>query len=142
MEDLIMSNSQKYIKIVSILNVISGAAYVLFALLAVLGVGLAGDAMSQMEGAPSKTAIVVFVGSLLVSGAITLLAGILGLGAAKDASKIKPVFTLSLIGFVITVLNIVLSAVANNLDIGQIVELVAPALMLWCSYNVKKEAGV
>ena len=30
----------------------------------------------------------------------------------------------------------------NNLDIGQIAELVAPALMLWCSYNVKKEAGV
>ena len=137
-----MSNSRKYIKIVSILNVISGAAYVVFALLAVLGVGLAGDAMSQMEGAPSKTAIVAFIGSLLVSGAITLVSGILGLGAAKDASKIKPVFTLSLIGFVITLLNVILGAVGNNLDIGQIMELVAPALMLWCSYNVKKEAGV
>ena len=137
-----MSNSQKYIKMVSILNVISGAAYVVFALLAVLGVGLAGDAMSQMEGAPSNAAIVAFIGSLLVSGAITLVSGILGLGAAKDASKIKPVFTLSLIGFVITLLNVILGAVGNNLDIGQIMELVAPALMLWCSYNVKKEAGV
>ena len=137
-----MSNSQKYIKIVSILNVISGAAYVLFALLAVLGVGLAGDAMSQMDGAPSKAAIVAFIGTLLVSGAITLISGILGLRAAKDASKIKPVFTLSLIGFVITLLNVVLGAIGNNLDIGQIMELVAPALMLWCSYNVKKEAGV
>ena len=137
-----MSNSQKYIKIVSILNVISGAAYVVFAVLAVLGVGLAGDAMSQMEGAPSNAAIVAFIGSLLVSGAITLVSGILGLGAAKDASKIKPVFTLSLIGFVITLLNVILGAVGNNLDIGQIMELLAPALMLWCSYNVKKEAGV
>ncbi|MBR5340876.1 MAG: hypothetical protein IK151_03000 [Erysipelotrichaceae bacterium] len=137
-----MSNSQKYIKMVSILNVISGAAYVVFALLAVLGVGLAGDAMSQMEGAPSNAAIAAFIGSLLVSGAITLVSGILGLGAAKDASKIKPVFTLSLIGFVITLLNVILGAVGNNLDIGQIMELVAPALMLWCSYNVKKEAGV
>ena len=137
-----MSNSQKYIKIVSILNVISGALYVVFALLAVLGVGLAGDAMSQMEEAPSNAAIAAFIGSLLVSGAITLVAGILGLRAAKDASQIKPVFKLALVSFVITLINVILGAVGNNLDLGQVMELVAPALMLWCSYNVKKEAGV
>ena len=35
--------------------------------------------------------------------------------------------------------NVVLGAVGNNLDIGHIAELPAPALMLWCSYNVKKK---
>lgn len=138
-----MSNSQKYINIISILNIIGGAAQIIIGLLGAFGVGSVGaDAIAQQAGdASAHTAVTGFIIALIVAGVFSLICGILGVRAAKDASKIKPVFVLACISLAVALVGNIASIIGGSFSIGNLTELVAPALMVFCANNVRKQNG-
>ncbi len=137
-----MSNSQKYIKIISILNIIGGAIQIAVGCLALLGVGMAGtDALVQETGdASAPFAAAGFIIALAVAGGFSVLCGVLGLRAAKDASKIGPVLILAGLSLAVAAIGLVANIVNGNFAIANLTELIAPGLMLWCANNVKNQA--
>ncbi|MBQ6257091.1 MAG: hypothetical protein IJJ60_10925 [Clostridia bacterium] len=137
-----MSGSQKYIKIVSILNIIGGAFYVLIGILGFLGKGLVGnEALIEQAGGDSSAPMAanVFLIVMIVIGLFSLVVGILGVRAANDPSKIGPVFTLAVVSLIISVVNLFVGIFGGNFSIYSLIECVPPALMTWCANNVKKQ---
>ena len=136
-----MSGSQKYIKIISILNIIGGAFYVLIGILGFLGKGLVGnEALVEQAGdasAPAATNIFLII--MIAIGLFSLIVGILGVRAGNDPSKIGPVFTLGVISLIISVVNLFVGIFGGNFSIYSLIECVPPALMTWCANNVKKQ---
>ena len=94
-----MSNSQKYIFVISILNIIGGVFYLIIGVLGFMGKSIAGnEALIQQAGEESAPALVTaFIIMMILSGAFSLLLGFLGIRAAKDASKIGPVYILAML---------------------------------------------
>ena len=136
-----MSASQKYIKIIGILNIIGGAFYVLIGILGFLGKGIVGNEALVAEAGDSSApaAVNVFLIVMIVIGLFSLIVGILGVRAANDPSKIGPVFTLAVISLVISVIGLVGSIFGGSFSIYSLIECVPPALMTWCANNVKKQ---
>ncbi len=137
-----MSGSQKYIKIVSILNIIGGAFYVLIGILGFLGKGLVGnEALIEQAGGDSSAPMAanVFLIVMIVIGLFSLVVGILGVRAANDPSKIGPVFTLAVVSLIISVVNLFVGVFGGNFSVYSLIECVPPALMTWCANNVKKQ---
>ena len=136
-----MSGSQKYIKIVGILNIIGGAFYVLIGILGFLGKGLVGnEALIEQAGdSAAPAAVNVFLIVMIVIGLFSLLVGILGVRAANDPTKIGPVFTLGVISLAISVVNLFVGIFGGNFSIYSLIECVPPALMTWCANNFKKQ---
>lgn len=137
-----MSASQKYIKIVSILNIIGGAFYVLIGILGFLGKGLVGnEALIEQAGGDSSAPMAanVFLIVMIVIGLFSLVVGILGVRAANDPSKIGPVFTLAVVSLIISVVNLFVGIFGGNFSVYSLIECVPPALMTWCANNVKKQ---
>ena len=137
-----MSGSQKYIKIVSILNIIGGAFYVLIGILGFLGKALVGnEALIEQAGGDSSAPMAanVFLIVMIVIGLFSLVVGILGVRAANDPSKIGPVFTLAVVSLIISVVNLFVGIFGGNFSVYSLIECVPPALMTWCANNVKKQ---
>lgn len=136
-----MSASQKYIKIIGILNIIGGAFYTLIGILGFLGKGLVGnEALIEQAGdSAAPEAVNVFLIVLIVIGLFSLIIGILGVRAANDPSKIGPVFTLAVVSLIISVVNLFVGIFGGNFSIYSLIECVPPALMTWCANNIKKQ---
>lgn len=136
-----MSASQKYIKIIGILNIIGGAFYTLIGILGFLGKGLVGnEALIEQAGdSAAPEAVNVFLIVMIVIGLFSLIIGILGVRAANDPSKIGPVFTLAVVSLIISVVNLFVGIFGGNFSIYSLIECVPPALMTWCANNVKKQ---
>ena len=137
-----MSGSQKYIKIIGILNIIGGAFYALIGILGFLGKGIVGnEALVQEVGDSSAplAANVLFI-LMIGIGVFYILMGVLGVRAGNDASKIGPVFILSVISLVVGVIGLLVSIFGGSFSIYSLIELIPPALMAWCANNVKKQA--
>ena len=139
-----MSGSQKFIYIVSILNIIGGAAYLLFGILAALGVGITGtERLVQETGEQQAGAYaIIFIVILVALGAFSLITGILGVRAAHDASKINPVFILAAISLIISVISLIMAITEKKFSATTLASVVGPALMLWCANNVKKQTNL
>ena len=137
------SGSQKYIKIVSILNIIGGALYILIAILGFLGKGVVGDEALIKEAGDSNApaAVNVFLIVMIVIGLLSLVIGILGVRAANDPSKAGPLFKLACVSLGISVINLFVGIFGGNFSIHSLIECVPPALMTWCSNNLKKQAN-
>ena len=80
-----------------------------------------------------------FIIALIVAGVFSLICGILGVRAAKDANKIKPVFILACISLAIALIGNIVSIVGGNFSVGNLTELIPPALMAICANNVRKQ---
>ena len=139
-----MSGSQKYIKIISILNIIGGAFYVLIGILGFLGKGfVSNEALIEQAGdSAAPAAVNTFLIVMIVIGLFSLCIGILGVRAANDPSKIGPVFILGVISLIISVVNVFVGIFGGNFSVYSLVECVPPALMTWCANNVKKQTNL
>ena len=138
------SGSQLYIKIVSILNIVGGALYVLFGILAIFGKNVVGDSalIEQSGDATAPAAVTAFIIALILSGAFSLFSGIIGLRAANDPKKTGPLIILSTLSLCVGIVGIVAATIGGGFKVESIIKLVPPALMLWCANNVKKQAGL
>lgn len=139
-----MSNSQKYINIISILNIIGGVIFIVLGIVGFVGKGAVPEAalVEQAGTADAPAAVNVFILVMIGSGVLSLITGILGVRAAKDATKVKPVLILSAISLVIVVIGLIGSIISGSFSASGLLELVAPGLMFWCANNVKKQAGI
>ncbi|MBQ9022132.1 MAG: hypothetical protein IJ113_09025 [Eggerthellaceae bacterium] len=148
------TGSQTGLKVISILDIIGGiflalTGFVLFAGGAVIGAdpSVASEATAG-TGMDSSTVVGLATGIglvLVVSAIITLVMGILGLRAAKDNQKVKPVWFLAIIALVVSVISFISNIIggADTSTIGSSLGgLIMPALTFWLANNVKKEAGL
>ena len=138
------SGSQLYIKIVSILNIIGGALYLLVGVLAIFGKNVVGDnaLIEQARDTTAPAAVTAFIIALILSGAFSLFSGIIGLRAANDPKKTGPLIILSTLSLCVGIVGIVAATIGGGFKVESIIKLVPPALMLWCANNVKKQAGL
>lgn len=136
-----MSNSQKYIKIISIIDIVFG---VIGLIVGVLGATGGFIAASGATGADVAATDAAGFGGVMIILAIAcifeIIVGILGLRAAKDASKIKPVFVLSIISLAVGVVSLIMSITGGSFKASDLAGLVGSALMVFCANNVRKQA--
>ena len=136
-----MSNSQKYIKIISIIDIVFGVLGLIVSAAGaaggfVLASGATGANVAATDAMGFGAAMVI----LALSCIFTIVVGILGLRAAKDASKIKPLFIVSVISLAIGVVSVVMSVTDGSFKASDLTGLVGSALMVFCANNVRKQA--
>ena len=139
------SGSQLYLKIISILNLIGGAFYILIGIIGFFGKGfVSNEELIEKAGGDTSApaAVNVFLIVLIVIGLLSLIIGILGIRAANDPSKIGPVFTLAVVSLGISVINLFVGIFGGNFSIHSLIECIPPALMTWCTSNVKKQSNL
>lgn len=147
------SGSQKFLLVISIINIIAGVFIILGSLLLTLTGGVIGSAMPSdlasagidADDARLATAVFSFLGVAgIFSGALGLLEGILGVRAANDSSKIMPVWVLTLISLILNVVGLIM-VIINGTFASQaltyVFALVLAALMFWVANNIKNQAG-
>ena len=121
----------RYARIIFVFSILDIVEAVLLVALGALAIGLGVGEESQD----------LFNGSLvmIVTGVITLLTGLLGIRAAKNPAKIKPVYILSIIGLVASVIALVVKIATGGEDILSAVSSVATsALMFFAAWNINK----
>ena len=138
------SGSQLYIKIVSILNIIGGALFLLIGILAIFGKNVVGDSalIEQARDTTAPAAVTAFIIALILSGAFSLFCGIIGMRAANDPKKAGPLLVLSAISLCVGIVGIIAATIGGGFKVESLIKLVPPALMLWCANNVKKQADL
>ena len=106
-----LEKSQKIVKVLGILSIISA---VLGIILAVSMLGLTGFGAATMDSATmdDETAgglvSLGLIGVVVLVGAVVdLLQGIFSLQAAKDASKALPLWIISIVGVVLSVISLI-----------------------------------
>ena len=148
------STSQTIIRVVSILNYIEGAIYLLGAAFFFVGGAMLGTADSASTaqlvqetglsaGEMAGMTGVVGVG-LVVSGIIALIIGFLGMRAAKDPTKIMPVWVLSIVSLVLNILALgssIFGGVAPADLLRSVLALAVSGLMFWAANNIKIAVG-
>lgn len=151
------SKSQKALKILSILSIIGAVLTILVAIFMVFGGGLlsnadltdTADVAADLaaEGLTQQEAGAMFsiAGALAIfDGIISIVMGILGLGAAKDNQKIMPVWWIALITLCLNVITAVMNLFKGTLfgsGSSAIWSCLFAALVLWLANNIKEEAG-
>ena len=135
------SGSQLYIKIVSILNIIGGALFLLIGILAIFGKSVVGDAalIEQARDTTAPAAVTAFIVAMILSGAFSL---IIGLRAANDPKKAGSLIILSALSLCVGIVGIVAATIGGGFKIESVIKLVPPALMLWCANNLKKQTNL
>ena len=138
------SGSQLYIKIVSILNIVGGALFLLIGVLAIFGKNVVGDnaLIEQARDASAPAAVTAFIIALILSGAFSLFSGIIGLRAANDPKKAGPLLILSAISLCVGIVGIVAATIGGGFKVESLIKLVPPALMTWCASNLKKQTNL
>lgn len=142
-----MTGSQKAIKVISIILIIVSVIAILVGLITMMGGMAVIGAGSQVTEADQEfyatgAGLLLFLGlGSLISGIIDLIIGIFGLRGAKDPSKIKPFFVISIIGLILAVLNL-LGAITSGADItsvsSNIISVILLALCVYFSNNIRK----
>lgn len=153
------SGSQKFLLVISIIGIIGAVLGIILGALTIAGGGIIGatpssqltaDQASALSSAGVTTgqagAVVGVVGIVvLIASLIELITSILGVRAANDNQKIKPVWILSIIAVIGSIVGII-SAVVQGSFGGQapslIVSVIWSLLMLWVANNIKQEAGL
>ena len=148
---------QKALLVVSVLSII-GAVLNILGGLGLMGGGalLGGSAASaELEAAAAEAGTTTtgiaatFIGGglgVVAAGILSGIEGVLGIRAANDATKIKPVWIIAVIGLVLAVLGLVLTfgmGLNTPENIGSAVgSIIGNGLMFWIANSIKVQAGV
>ena len=140
-----LEKSQKIVKVLGILSIISAIA----GLIVAIGMfGLAGVGAASMDAAAidDQTAGgLVGLGLigvvLLLSAIVDLFQGIFSLRAAKDASKVQPLWVISIISIVLGVISLI-NSFGNGIQeiFSAIFSLVISCGIFYLANNIKKNA--
>ena len=139
-----LAKSQKIVKVLGVLDIISA---VLCVLAAVAFFGLGGLALNTEEAATNTdlqqgVAIFFALGIIMLVNAVAdLLEGIFALRTAKDASKVKPLWVLSIIGVVLGVMALITTVVNGGENVlSDVFSLAISCCMFYLANNIKKLA--
>lgn len=148
------SGSQKFLLVISIINIVLAVLGILISLAGIMGGALFGAADPQeVSSALSETNLTQGEASGLVVGVflfvllaciIELIVGILGVRAANDNQKIMPVWVLALINIILYIIAIIVDIVDGSFSTtgaSSILSLAVGILLFWVANNIKKQAG-
>lgn len=150
-----LNDLQRMLKVLSILTIAGGVISILGALLLAAG-GAAivnGAANAELAQLTAETGVdqltvtgIAVVTSVIaaIAGAVDLVCGILGLRAAKDATKIKPVWVLAIISLIFGVINAIgtLGTGVNASNIGAAIgSVVFAGLLFWVANSIKTQVN-
>ncbi len=154
------SGSQKFLLVISIINIILAVFIILSGIAFNLAGGALGASSAANEVASQVTAetgvavtggqisFLVVAGGLLMllDGIVRLVMGILGVRAANDNQKIMPVWVLALASLLISILGIVSNIINGQMGSpsaigGAIGSIAFSILMFWVANNIKTQAG-
>ena len=146
------TNEQKIIRNISLINLIQGAFYFIMGAMFIFGGAFIGTAdpatltttttgdvsltPAEMGGIAAGVGIIIFI-----TGLVGLIVGILGMRAAKDATKIKPVWIMSIISLVLNIITFVSNLTQGNNILGSLAGVAIACLMFWACNNVKQSVG-
>ena len=136
------STSQKIIKVLGILSII-GAVLCLVGAAGMFGVGGIGALSVDPEDNEMATGIFtlfLFGIVLLISGLTELLQGIFSLRAAKDATKARPLWVISVISLILSVISLISSFGKGGQEVfSAIFSVIVSAVILYLANNIKKQ---
>lgn len=144
------SGSQKFLKVISIIDIVMGAIVIVASFAAVFMGGVASmaspDLVASGELDASQAALASGAMSILgvfgiIVGAVTVVEGVLGVRAANDPSKIMPVWILSIIGLAANAVSLIMAFVQHGNILSALLSLVVSGLMFWVANNIKVQAG-
>jgi amino acid permease len=125
-----MSGSQKFVLVVSILNIIGAFGIIVFGFTA----GLVS--FGAAEGGP----ILFIAGLCLVAmGIFECISGIIGIRAARDPRRSGLFYTLSLISMIFAILNMITSIASNGFQLSSIIGVVLPVLMFISARKIREQ---
>jgi membrane associated rhomboid family serine protease len=142
-----MTFSRKFLNIAGILDYIMGSLTLLLGIL-VTGAGIyvikTPELLQEMPSYFGDYTVIIFGAILAVSAILSLVYAHLERAAAKDPTKIMPVWVLSILSVAMSVGSIICNLVQHVAiaDMGSsLVGLAISILMLFVANNIKKEAG-
>ena len=144
------SGAQKFLFVISIINIVLGILAVVYGIVTLVGGVSAGGVSTEALVASGANAVEaeqvvasfnILIILAIVSGVIALVQGILGIRAANDNQKIMPVWFISLISLAFAISNFITAIFQGNFQISVVASLIMPILVFWAANNIKGEAG-
>ena len=141
-----VDSARKILNIAAVIHIISGIPMIVVGILGLSGTAAASVAPeiaeSLAEAGPMTAGVVMALSAvILVTGFLATVEGVLARRAAKDPSKVMPVWYLSIALLVINVIGLILSIVTGTLGISTIIELLFTVLVFQAAGFMKKELG-
>ncbi len=140
--------SQKFLRVLSVLDVALGVLSIVAGVVALsggtfLGVGsgrIATEAAAALEVSIAGQACSLLGVLALLAGLFALVEGALGLRAARDATRIMPVWAVSFAGLVLGIANLAITASQQGDLLMAAIGMIASALMFWVANNIRSQA--
>ena len=145
------SGSQKFLKVISIIEIVLGALLIIVGLLSIAGGTVAGtvdsatlaeQGLTEADRAAGAAALSLVGAFSAIAGIISIIEGVLGVRAANDPSKIMPVWVLALISLVCAGLSLLMGIfgiAGMSFGPSSILTVVMDALMFWVANNIKNQ---
>ena len=145
-----ISDYQKYLKVTSIIDLISGGLTLAMGVMALTGAAmtaLVDPAAIANAGADVTDAALALGGTGLVlgsmglvsffSGLFSFLEGILGLRASKDATQIMPVWYFAVVNLAFAGVSIAAGFALGSAPLVSFVHIALSVVMFWAANNIK-----
>lgn len=142
MEQNTSNKNGLFLKIVSILMIVGGAATIVLGIMA-LGLSACANAIAAQAETTANTGALTLAGILLIiAGIVELIAGIVGVGASKDPSKAKGCLIWGIIVIVLTVISTIITMVnGGKFDaVSLVTGLALPVAYIVASFIARKDA--
>ena len=141
-----VNSARKILNFAAVIHIICGIPMIVIGILGISGTAAASVAPeiadSLAEAGPMTAGAVMALSAvILVIGFLATVEGVLARRAAKDPSKVMPVWYLSIALLVINVIGLILSIVTGTLGISTIIELLFTGLVFQAAGFMKKELG-
>ena len=80
-------------------------------------------------------------GGLLLGlvGLFEIIGGIIGIRAARDATKSGLFYAISLISLILSIVGIIVSIATAGFHFANLTSIILPALMFYCAGNIRKQ---
>ena len=142
------SRAQKILKILSIISIVGAAINLVGAAILIFGGGayaVNGAGAEGMSAEEIGTMAAAAGFATIITAIISFIEGFLGLRAAKDNTKIMPVWVLAVIALAGGIISLLMTLFGGNMtaeSMGSVVgSLAASGLMFWLANTIKHEAG-
>lgn len=125
-----MSGSQKFVLIVSILNIFGA-----------LGIMMLGFSTGLLSFASGEAGPILFIAGLclVALGIFECIGGIIGIRAARDPRRSGLFYIISLISMIFAILNLITSIAANGFQLSSLLGVVLPVLMYISARKIREQ---
>ena len=147
-----INNAKTSLKILGILSIILSIPGLLFGIGLFSGSKIITENFIKSGSADAGSADEVFALTglmivagifVLVSAIVDLLLGIFSVRGAKDASKIKPAYVLSIVALVLSLISLIVDFAVNT-SVSTILDgaagIVIAIVIFWCANTIRKNA--